>query len=832
MFEDGVCEICPGLYSKTIWFPDINYQAAQEEEQWRVFKKYCDLLNSCDENVAMQLNVVNHPAEIGKEIFLSEREDGLNELRHDYNRILAGKVREGAQNIARERYITFTVRAETHDKAIRELSRYEAFIRDQLRQIGCKSSEVLTGRERLKLVADIFEPKRAFNFEYAHLEKNGQSTKDAIAPNGFEFMNERFMCGERFAQVLYVKEMPPSLQDRFISDLADLPISMSISLHILAIEKGASIKKVNGKLAMMDKERVDGQRESAKLMLYTDSMSPELADWISDSTELLDDIRNKGQKMFKVTCTIMVTADTLEQLENDSYQIMSVASRYTCLIRPLRLMQKQGMNSSLPLGVNRVPVQMQRTHVTSSAAVMLPFTTQELVHKSPRARYYGQNQLSNMLILLDRTSLGSASGWILGKPNAGKSFMSKLEMLNNYLVNTEDEFIIIDPENERSALVAALGGQTINIGADSGSYINPFDLIEGYGDDVNPVAFKSEFIQSLCDVIANKSFRLDAVTLSVIDRVIGYMYADRSIVDLAPEDTPTFADFYEMLKEQPEPEARYFATAIERYITGSIAVFSHHTNVNTTARMVNYNTKQLGDQLKEVGMLVVLDQVWNRLLYNHERGVRTWIYIDEAQVFFENPLAMRYFDQIYSRCRKYSGIATAISQNVTRVLSHEKGEKMLMNSDFVLMLNQSPNDAAALADLFNLSEQQQSYFTFVKEGHGLLLAGSSVIPFKNEFPKGAIYDLITTKPEDVAERNRRQFEERRQKKGQSAANGGDPVVSEALSMSDAYAGNAGGSVDEQIDDPMAFLAAVEADQILEKLRELERLRKTRNGQVA
>lgn len=834
MFEDGICQISPGYYSKSIWFPDINYQAAQEEEQWRVFRKYCELLNVCDENVAMQLSVVNRQAEVGKDIFLAEREDGLNDLRHDYNRILAAKVKEGAQNIARERYITFTVRAETHDKAIRELSRYEAVIRDQLRQIGCKNSEVLTGAERLKLISDIFDPRHEFKFEYESLEKRGQSTKDAVAPNGFEFMNERFMCGERFAQALYIKEMPPSLQDRFISELADLPVNMAISLHILAMDKGESIKKVNRKLAMMDKERVDGQRESAKLNLYSDSMSPELVDWINDSTELLHDIRNKGQKMFKVTCTIMVTADTLEQLENDAYQVMSVANRYATIVQPLRLMQKQGMNTCLPLGVNRVPIQMQRTHVTSSAGVMMPFTTQELVQSSPKAMYYGQNQLSNMFILLDRTTLTSPNGWIIGKPGSGKSFMAKLCISNGFLANPDDEFVIIDPDDEYTCLVERLGGEVINIGADSGTHVNPFDLIDGYGDDVNPIAFKSEFIQSLCDVIANKSFRLDAVTLSVIDRVIGYIYADCDIRNLTQSTTPTFLDFYEILLQQPEPEARYFATAIERYITGSIAVFTHHSNVNTTARIVSYNTKQLGDQLKEVGMLIVLDQVWNRLLYNHRRGVRTWIYIDESQTFFENPLAMRFFDNIYSRARKYFGFPTAITQNITRILSHEKGEKMLMNSDFVLMLNQSPNDAAALASLFKLSEQQQSYFTFVKEGHGLLLAGSAVVPFKNEFPKGLLYDLITTKPEDVAERNRRKYEENRRKKLAKLAES-LPEVIESVDHSactGALRPIEKTSAASKIGALMASLDGATDEEMLAKLLEISSLRKAQGGRVA
>lgn len=760
MFEDGVCQVCPGVYSKSLWFSDVNYQAARDDEQSRIFRKYMEMLNRLDGASTLQLSIVNHqidPETFSSKVLLEERGDALDPYRRDYNRVLAAKSREGSKNVSRERYLTFTCAAPTYAKAVPTLARLEASLSEDLGQIGC-TSRALTGPERLGVISDIFAPGEPFEVDYAELGRSLRTTKDAVAPNGLDFSaSDRMRVGERFAQVLYFAQMPAVLPDRLVSEIADMPFDMAISIQARALDAGGALRKVVKKTGQMRAERVNAQKEARDQNLFTEHVSQELISSIEDANMLLSELRDNGQKMFKVTCLVMVSADTAERLEDAAFQIVSTAAKHALKIEPLRFMQRAGMNSTLPLGLNHVPI--QRTHVTASLAALMPFATQELVQMVPGAMYYGQNQLSNQLILAARGAFDTPMGWVLGKPGSGKSFYCKREMNNCTLGNPEDEILCIDPEDEYASQIRAYGGEVVDIAADSSNYLNPFDLSSRYGDTSNPVAFKSEFVQTICDLLAGGKMGLDAVTLSVVDRVVAMLYAD---VDVRGgcDEMPTFIDFRKLLLEQPEPEARYLATALERYITGSLSVFTHRTNVDAHARIVSYNTKRLGKQLKMLGMLIVIDQVWNRILENYERGVRTWVYIDEAQTFFDNPMAMKYFDDIYSRSRKYLGIPTGITQNVTRVLDHEVGRQMLMNSGFVVMLNQSPNDARALADLFELSKQQQSYFTNAKPGHGLLLADGKVIAFKDDFPKGRLYDLFTTKPEDVIERNRARFAER------------------------------------------------------------------------
>lgn len=748
MMEDGVCEIVPGFYSKTIKFEDITYQLLDREGKIDVFSKYCEFLNYFDPQIHVQISVVNRSidkADFRNQMFLKYRDDDLNDAREEYNKMLNDKMLQGQSNMIREKYLTFTVKAQDYKSAMQILYRVENDILNNFKTFGAQAY-VLSGRERLALMYYFFNGAESFIFDYEYLVKYDLSTKDFIAPDSFDFRNKsHYGMGQRFGQTVFLKDLPPDLSDKLITELSDLHINMNINIHVDSVEQDKAFDLVKQKISFMEQQKIDEQRKAINKGYDLEMIPWELRYSLDEAENLLDDLQNKNQRIFKFTCLVHVSADTLEDLDDYVYQIKSIARKNNCKMGDLDYLQEEAMNSSLPIGVNLVEI--YRTLTTASTAIFIPFTTQELYQTG--GMYYGVNTISRNLIFFDRKTLKNANGFILGTPGSGKSFAAKREMLN-ILLNSDDEVMVIDPEREYSALAQSLHGEVIHISAGSKNNINPLDLTLDYSDSDDPLLLKSEFVLSLCELIIGGNMGLDSVEKTIIDRVTKLTYADY-FENPKTTPMPTLLNFYDILTQQPEEEANSLALALELYVTGSLSVFSKPTNINISNRFIVYDIKDLGKQLKTFGMLIVLDQIWNRITINRAIGKRTWIYMDEIYLLFQNEYSANYLFELYKRARKWGGVPTGITQNVEDLLISDLARRMLSNSDFILMMNQSPTDRAELEKLLNISSRQGNYITNVAPGQGLLFTGTSVIPFTDKFPvKSNLYKIMTTKPEETS----------------------------------------------------------------------------------
>lgn len=749
MIEDGVCEVEKNLYSKTIKFSDINYQIAKREDQIDIFSRYCEFLNYFDSNIGLQLTIDNK--KIDQErfkknmlMYVPEKDDKLNIYRKEYNKMLLDKTLKGQNGILREKYLTFSIEATSYSSAIQTLGRIETDVQTNLKGLGC-INKTLSGNERCELMHSIFNPGEPYRFEYNYLLENSLNTKDFVAPDSFNFSEKRyFEFGDNFGQVVYLKDLPSDLSDKLLTELSDLNCDLTINLHIRSVPQDKAFDLVKSKIAFMEQQKIDEQKKALKAGYDPEMIPHELRHSLIEAEELLDDMQNKNQRMFKVSIFIFTSANTIENLNENVYQISSIARKNNCKIGFLDYLQEEAINSTLPLGKNHVDI--QRTLTTASTGIFIPFTTQELFQSS--GMYYGLNVLSKNMIFFNRKSLKTANGFILGSSGSGKSFAAKREMVN-VLLNTNDDVMIIDPEREYSELAKRFGGETIHISAGSKAHINPFDINLDYADDDNPITLKSEFILSLCELLIGGRVGLSAAQKTIIDRATLLTY-QKYFDNPSKNEVPTLKTFYQVLLEQPEPEANEIALSLGIYITGSLGVFSEKTNIDINNRFVVFDTKDLGKQLKTMGMLIVLDQIWNRITENRKIGRRTWLYIDEIYLLFTNEYSANYLYELWKRARKWGAIPTGITQNVEDLLRSDLARSMLSNSDFIMMLNQASNDRAELAHLLNISNQQLTHVTNVDEGRGLLFSGNAIIPFEDKFPKETkLYEMMTTKPEEV-----------------------------------------------------------------------------------
>ena len=751
MFDDGICEVEPGLYSKSFKFSDINYQTARRDEQVDLFTRYCEALNYCDPTMHLQISIVNrriNQDNFKESMFMTLHEDGLDKYRREMNGMLAEKALQGQNSILREKYLTFSTAATSYDTAIPALARLETDLAGHFKALGC-DVHPQSGLERLELIHDLFRPEDRFQFTYDHLMESSMTTKHFVAPVSFDFSNKNmFTFGNHFGQVLFLRELPAELSDKLISELSDLPIDMRISIHIRNEDQGKALEYVRRQISFMEMEATGKQDQAVQRGRNTEIAIPmETRRSYEEATKLLDLLENKNQRMFKVTLLVYTYADDLETLQDNAFQIMATARKNNVKIDALDLRQREGINSIMPVGKNYVNV--ERTLTTASTAIFIPFTTMELYQKG--GMYYGLNALSRNMVIFNRYSLKAPNGVILGSPGSGKSFAAKREAINVLLNDPNAEVLIIDPEREYTQLAKGFNGEVVHISAGSKNYINPMDCSMDYADDEEPLHLKAEFILTICELLAGGKQGLTPGQRSIISRACKICY-NPYFANPKKNPVPTLRDFYEVVKQQPEPEAQGLALDLEIYIEGTLSVFANRTNVDTTKRLVVYDVRDLGKQLRTFGMLVVLDQIWNRITQNRAIGKRTWIYIDEIQLLFTNEYSANYFFELWSRSRKWGAIPTGITQNVETLLLSDLARRMLSNSDFIMMLNQATSDRMELAGLLNISNKQLSYVTNSEPGHGLLFAGKSIVPFLDHFPVDTeLYKMMTTKIEEVSE---------------------------------------------------------------------------------
>lgn len=747
--QDGICIAGGNYYTKQIEFLDINYQLAQNEDKNIIFENWCDFLNYFDASIRFQLSFLNQKADMEKfrkSIEIPEQDDQFNGIRREYAGMLRAQLSRGNNGLTKTKYITFGVEAEDVKAAKTRLERIEADILANFKVLGVKAKS-LDGYERLTILHQMFHPagERKFRFSWDAIWKTGLSSKDFIAPDSFTFQNgQYFKVGQVYGAVSFLQILAPELTDRMLADFLDLENSMVVTLHIQSIDQSAAIKTVKRKLTDLDKMRIEEQKKAVRAGYDMDIIPTDLATYGNEAKTLLEDLQSRNERMFLVTILIMNTAEKRQKLENNVFQAAGIAQKYNCALRRLSYQQEQGFMSSLPLGVNQVEI--QRGLTTSSTAIFVPFTTQELF-QSGESLYYGVNALSNNLIMCDRKKLKNPNGLILGTPGAGKSFSAKREITNAFLITTDD-IAIIDPEAEYAPLVTALGGQVIKVSPTSSQYINPMDINLNYSEDDDPLILKSDFILSLMELMMGK---VEPDEKSIIDQCLRRVY-HRFFDDPVPEKMPILQDLYDEIQKYGGDRARHVVDCMAIYVTGSLNVFNHRTNVDIQSRIVCYDIKELGKQLKKLGMLVVQDQVWGRVTVNREAHKSTRLYVDEFHLLLKEEQTAAYSVEIWKRFRKWGGIPTGITQNVKDLLSSREIENIFENSDFIYMLNQAAGDRQILARQLNISPHQLSYVTNSNAGEGLLFYGNVIIPFIDHFPKQThLYRLLTTRPEDLAE---------------------------------------------------------------------------------
>ena len=753
MYPDGICRLAGKLYSKSIEFFDINYQLAQPDNKTATFEALCDFYNSLDSSIGLQLTFVNRVAgkgEFAKSIEIPPQWDGFDDVRTEYAAMLQNQLAKGNNGLIKKKYLTFTLEAENVKAAKSRLSRLETDIQNHLKVLGAQNHP-LSGRERLEVLHGIFHPDgdMSFLFDWKWLTPSGLSTKDFIAPTSFAFKKGRtFEMGNKTGAVSFLQILAPELNDRMLADLLNVDGHLLVNLHIRSIDQSEAIKTIKHKITDLDRMKIEEQKKAVRSGYDIDIIPSDLATYGGEAKDLLRDLQSRNERMFLLTLLVVNLADEKQQLENQIFQSASVAQKANCSLVRLDYQQEAGLMSSLPLGLNEIPI--QRGLTTSSTAIFVPFTTQELF-QSWEALYYGLNALSSNMIMVDRKKLKNPNGLILGTPGSGKSFSAKREITNVFLVaDKKDSILICDPEAEYAPLVNRLGGQVVKISPTSKDYVNPMNLNLNYSEDESPLSLKSDFILSLCELIVGGKSGLEPIEKTVIDRAVRNVYREY-LADPTPEKMPILEDLYNALKEQPEAEAQRVAAALELYVHGSLNVFNHRTNIDIHNRLVCFDIKELGKQLKKLGMLIIQDQVWGRVTENRELHANTWFYCDEFHLLLKEEQTAAYSVEIWKRFRKWGGIPTGITQNVKDLLASREIENIFENSDFIYMLNQAGGDRQILAKQLGISNQQLSYVTHSEAGQGLIFYGNVILPFVDRFPTDTeLYHIMTTRPEELA----------------------------------------------------------------------------------
>ena len=752
MRPDGICRVTDRFYTKTIQFLDINYQLARNEDKNIIFENYCDFLNYFDTSISVQLSFLNQTMDISeyeKAIDIKSRDDEFNDIREEYTEMLKGQLARGNNGIVRKKYITFGIEADNIQNAKQRLERIEADILNNFKVLGVRAFP-LSGIERLELLHNCFNGDGSkLSFSWNLIAKTGLTTKDFIAPTSFDFSDGRtFRMGNTIGAVSFLHILAPELTDELLKNFLDIQASLAVNIHIKSIDQTEAIKMIKRKITDIDKMRIEEQKKAVRSGYDMDILPPDILTFGVDAKKLLEDLQSRNERLFLVTVLVMNTGRTRKELENRIFEASAIAQQKNCPLRRLDYQQEDGLMASVPIGINNIEI--QRSLTTSSTAIFVPFTTQELFSDSPEALYCGLNALSNNMIMVDRKLLKNPNGLILGTPGSGKSFSAKREIANAFLV-TSDDCYICDPEAEYYPLVNALKGQVVKLSPNSKDYINPLDINLNYSDEENPLALKSDFVLSFCELIIGGRNGLEPVEKTVIDRSVTRIY-QKYFENPVPENMPVLEDLYNEIKKQPEQEAQHIASALELYVKGTLNFFNHHTTVDISNRIVCFDIKELGKQLKKLGMLVVQDQVWNRVTINRSEHKATRYFCDEFHLLLKDEQTAAYSVEIWKRFRKWGGIPTGITQNIKDLLASREIENIFENSDYIYMLNQAQGDREILARKLGISPQQLSYVTQSGAGEGLLFYGNTIIPFIDRFPKDTkLYRLMTTKPEEVVQ---------------------------------------------------------------------------------
>ena len=754
MHPDGICQLPGGLYTKTVEYEDINYAVASTEDQTAIFGGWSSFLNYFDSSLPFQLSFVNRRSRSANryKVNIPEQEDEFNSIRHEYVEMLKGQIAKSNNGIERTKYITFGLPAGSVAEARPRLGRVEADVMGNLKRLGVQS-QPLDGRDRLAVLHGQMHPgsREPFRFSWKDIPQHGMGTKDYIAPDSFDFRQSRtFRVGQSWGAASYLQILASELSDKLLAELLEMDAEMTITLHIQTVDQAAAVKSIKAKVSDIDKMKVEEQKKAARAGYDMDILPPDLVTYSNDAKTLLEDLQSRNERMFLLTFLVVNMAPTRRELDNDLFTVSGIVQKYNCTLKRLDFQQEDGFLSSLPLGHNGIEI--KRGMTTSSTAIFVPFMTQEL-RMDGEAVYYGLNALSHNVIMANRKKLKNPNGLFLGVPGSGKSFAAKRELVNVFLA-TRDRIIVVDPMGEYSPLIKRLGGQVIEIAPDSPHHINPMDIDLSF-DEENPMALKADFILSLMELIVGGKDGLQPVERTVIDRCVRQMYREH-LQNPETAKMPTLQTLYDLLCSQPEGEAVRLATALEIYVSGSLNVFNHETNVDLNRRLVCLDLKKLGAGLRTIAMLIMQDLVNSQVSMNFLRGIATWCYFDEFHVLLRDRLTASYCVAIWKMLRKKGCVPSALTQNVKDFLASPEIENIFENSDFLVLLSQAQGDRQILAKQLGISPHQLSYVTHTNSGEGLLFFGNTTIPFVDRFPQNTdLYAIMTTRPEDKKQEMKR-----------------------------------------------------------------------------
>lgn len=744
IFKDGIIQ-CGNIFSKTWRFMDINYAVASDSDQLEMFLAHSAILNGLPTDAVAKISIYNRQLDknVFKQMVSSSNDDKYSIYTSELNELLADKMAE-SNNIVHEKYITVSTEKRNIEEARTFFTRVSNDLTADFSKISSKITE-LGIKDRLRIFYEFFRNESSFEFNMKKEMARGNDFKDYICPDNIEFKNDHIRIGNRYARVLFLKEYPSFLKDSMLSELTDLSRSMMLSVDIQPIPTDEAVKEMQKKLLAIETDITKWQQKQNMNNNFSATVPYELEQMRKEIKEFLDDLTTRDQRMMFVTVTLVHVSDSFKELNNDTETLKSIGRKHMCNFSTLKYQQEDGLKTVLPYGI--INIDAVRTLTTESTAVLMPYKTQEIIDDG--GLYYGINTISHNLLMCNRKELLNGNGFILGVSGSGKSFAAKMEIAMAALF-TDDDIICVDPEREYSPLVTNLGGEVVRLSSASKNYINALDLERDCNKDENPVSIKSELLMSMFDqVLQESSSRLGGGVgpkdKSIIDRCASNLYS--SYFNNKNSLPPTLIDFREELLKQQETEAHDLALALELFTTGNLNAFAHQSNVDVNKRIISYDILELGEHLKPIGLLIMLDNIMNRVIANRKRGKYTRVYIDEAHLFFSNPFSSSFLLKAWKRFRKYGGLLTGITQNIDECLSNDTARLMLGNSEFLLMLNQAAKDREGLTQTLNISEVQISYITNAGAGRGLIKVGGSIVPFVNEFPSDTqLYKLMSTKP--------------------------------------------------------------------------------------
>lgn len=748
-----------GIYNATLKLNDINYRLVNDEQREEIFTQWMNFINALTPDGGINITVHNHLISqegFSEKVCLAHQGDGLDHYRDEINTVLMENIKIGNNNIVSDLYLTFALKEESLEEGYRELNVTLTDAIKRLNSLGCTVNEnrFLDGKAKMQLLNSMMTPNRNLQFSYDHLD--GTTTKDVISPDSFDFSaGSSFRIEDRFCKVLFLKNYSTELCDEVITDFAKLQYNFTINVHMKVMDNAEALELVKKQKASMEMNKASEQRKAIKAGYDIEMIPDEIVESLEEASELLENIRKRNQRLFLCQFVILLNCETETELKEAEKRMRNVAKKHSIELGGISFLQEQGFQAALPFCYSKYP--LSRTLPTAAASTFIPFSSADLLHMGKHSIYYGVNAASGNLIYCDRTLLLNPNGFIFGKPGSGKSFFVKKEIACKLISDPNCDCIVLDPEAEYTLLADLNGidGTVVSINNTSDIHLNP---LAGDMNEKDFIPNKIEFLQSMTATIIGEK-QMTPVYISLIDRVGRLMYAQyedqlekAKIDDSCPKpEMPTYSDFYNLMKIQEEQEAKAMAVAMEIYVNGTNNFFAKQSNVDLNNRFIVYETRDLPATMKALSMQVILESTWQRVISNFKKGRITYIWIDEFHLFLASKFGRDYIKKFIKRCRKYNGVATAITQNIEEILEHTDTRTMISNSEFIMMLNQSPLDRIELENMFNISEEQSSYISNGQAGSGLLKFGTSLVPLIDNFPKDTdLYRAMTTKPSERA----------------------------------------------------------------------------------